>query len=214
MKLEKRSFEAALRLTLRVSRSPTAKPGRICTNAPCAAAASMGAEAATGAFSVTKDGLAWKCFSCGKGGDIFTLIGLYEGLDDFKDQAQRAAEIGGFSLPLEYTRKAEAPKNTMNTDFTGEARKYVAACQAAAGKTDYFKKRGFSSEIVQRFGLGYDERAGVIVIPYDQTGSYYSTRSVTGKAFRKPSSSEAGAEPIYNGAALRQKKPCFVCEAP
>ena len=79
----------------------------------------------------------------------------------------------------------------MNTDFTEKARKYVAACRAAADKTDYFISRGFTPEIVHRFGLGYDEENAVIVIPYDRAGSYYSTRSVTGKDFRKPSSSES-----------------------
>lgn len=212
--IRKAELRSGLKAYVESITQPDRRAGANMYKCPLCGSGQHGGRNSDGAFSVTKDGLAWKCFSCGKGGDIFTLIGLYEGLDDFKDQARRAAEIGGFSLPSEYTRKAETPKNTMNTDFTGEARKYVAACQAAAGKTDYFKKRGFSSEIVQRFGLGYDERAGVIVIPYDQTGSYYSTRSVTDKVFRKPSSSEAGAEPIYNGAALRQKKPCFVCEAP
>ena len=28
-----------------------------------------------GAFSITRDGKSWKCFSCNQGGDIFTLIG-------------------------------------------------------------------------------------------------------------------------------------------
>ena len=193
---------------------PDRRAGANMYKCPLCGSGSHGGRKSDGAFSITKDGLAWKCFSCGKGGDIFTLIGLYEGLDDFKDQARRAAEIGGFSLPSEYTKKAEKAKDTMNTDFAEKARKYVAACRATADKTDYFMSRGFTPEIVHRFGLGYDEENAVIVIPYDRAGSYYSTRSVTGKDFRKPSSSEAGAEPIYNGAALRQEKPCFVCEAP
>lgn len=193
---------------------PDRRAGANMYKCPLCGSGSHGGRKSDGAFSITKDGLAWKCFSCGKGGDIFTLIGLYEGLDDFKDQARRAAEIGGFSLPSEYTKKAEKAKDTMNTDFAEKARKYVAACRATADKTDYFMSRGFTPEIVHRFGLGYDEENAVIVIPYDRAGSYYSTRSVTGKDFRKPSSSEAGAEPIYNRAALRQEKPCFVCEAP
>lgn len=193
---------------------PDRRAGANMYKCPFCGSGSHGGRKSDGAFSITKDGLAWKCFSCGKGGDIFTLIGLYEGLDDFKDQAWRAAEIGGFSLPYEYTKKTEKAKDTMNTDFTEKARKYVAACRATADKTDYFMSRGFTPEIVHRFGLGYDEENAVIVMPYDRAGSYYSTRSVTGKGFSKPSSSEAGAEPIYNRAALRQNKPCFVCEAP
>lgn len=53
-----------------------------------------------GAFSITKDGKAWKCFSCNQGGDIFTLIALHEGLTEFIDQAKRAAEVTGVSLEL------------------------------------------------------------------------------------------------------------------
>ena len=46
-----------------------------------------------GAFSITPDGQAWKCFSCNNGGDIFTLIGLYEGIPDFIQQKERARQI-------------------------------------------------------------------------------------------------------------------------
>ena len=212
--MEKERLKTGLRSYVERITQPDRRAGANMYKCPFCGSGSHGGRKSDGAFSITPDGLAWKCFSCGKGGDIFTLIGLYEGLDDFKDQARRAAEIGGFSLPSEYTKKAEKAKDTMNTDFAEKARKYVAACRAAADKTDYFISRGFTPEIVHRFGLGYDEENAVIVIPYDRAGSYYSTRSVTGKDFRKPSSSEAGAEPIYNRAALRQNKPCFVCEAP
>lgn len=212
--MEKERLKIGLRSYVESITQPDRRAGANMYKCPFCGSGQHGGRKSDGAFSITPDGLAWKCFSCGKGGDIFTLIGLYEGLDDFKDQARRAAEIGGFSLPSEYTKKAEKAKDTMNTDFAEKARKYVAACRAAADKTDYFISRGFTPEIVHRFGLGYDEKNAVIVIPYDRAGSYYSTRSVTGKDFRKPSSSEAGAEPIYNRAALRQEKPCFVCEAP
>lgn len=84
---------------------PDRRAGANMYKCPFCGSGSHGGRKSDGAFSITKDGLAWKCFSCGKGGDIFTLIGLYEGLDDFKDQAWRAAEIGGFSLPSEYTKK-------------------------------------------------------------------------------------------------------------
>lgn len=172
----------------------------------CGSGSHRGSQS-TGAFSITPDGLSWKCFACGQTGDIYSLIGQVEHKDAFIDQFKRAAEFSGVKIP-------DSPQKQQKPEFNEKARAYVNKCRKETHKTDYFEKRGFTPEIVERFGLGYDEKAGVIVIPYDQTGSYYSTRSVTGKAFRKPSSSEAGAEPIYNGAALRQKKPCFVCESP
>ena len=197
-----------------------ARAGRNKYKCPLCGSGSKTGSGHDGAFSITDDGLAWTCFSCGKSGDIFNLIGYHEGIANFKDQVRRAAEFVGISISSEHEEskgedkkeKQQAHRAGKDTDFLAQSKKYIKDCQKSAGKTGYFKKRGFSSEIVQRFGLGYDEGAGVIVIPYDRVGSYYSTRSVTSKAFRKPSSSEAGSEPIYNKAALRQKKPCFICE--
>ena len=169
-----------------------------------------------GAFSITKDGKAWKCFSCNQGGDIFTLIALHEGLTDFKDQAQRAAEITGARLDLDY--KPDPKKDfaeVKQEEIKGRYKDYIERCKAAATNTDYFTRRGFSQDVVERFSLGYDESQGVIVIPYDRDGSYYLTRSIEGKTFRKPKSDDAGVEPIYNKAALYNGgKPCFVTESP
>lgn len=172
-----------------------------------------------GAFSITKDGKAWKCFSCNQGGDIFTLIALHEGLTEFIDQAKRAAEVTGVSLelgtPRQDAKKDFAEVKEEQQPIKGRYKDYIERCKAAAGKTDYFTRRGFSAEVVERFSLGYDENNGVIVIPYDRDGSYYLTRSIEGKTFRKPKSDDAGVEPIYNKAALYSGgKPCFVCESP
>lgn len=169
-----------------------------------------------GAFSITKDGKAWKCFSCNQGGDIFTLIALHENITDFKDQAQRAADVTGVRLDLGYK---PGPKKDFaevkQEKIKGRYKDYIECCKAAASKTDYFTRRGFGADIVERFSLGYDESRGVIVIPYDRDGSYYLTRSIEGKTFRKPKSDDAGVEPIYNKAALYDGgKPCFVTESP
>lgn len=171
-----------------------------------------------GAFSITKDGKAWKCFSCGRQGDIFTLIALHEGLTEFKDQAKRAAEFTGISLELP-TPKQDTKKELAEVEeqkaIKGRYKDYIERCKAAAGKTSYFTRRGFNAEVVERFSLGYDENNGAIVIPYDRDGSYYLTRSIEGKTFRKPKSDDAGVEPIYNKAALYNGGlPCFVCESP
>ena len=169
-----------------------------------------------GAFSI-KDGILWKCFACGESGDIFKLIEKYEGVTDFKEQMQRAAEVTGVNIdyvskttePRKGAEKVEAKKPT-----PGQFKSYIEKCQAAAGKTDYFFKRGFDPEDVKRFGLGYDESHKAIVIPYDQCGSYYISRSVIDKKFYKPNSEEAGAEPIYNARALYfDNMPCFVAES-
>ena len=196
---------------------PDRRAGHGMYKCPLCGSGSRSGRNSNGAFSIMKDGKGWKCFSCNQGGDIFTLIGLHEGLTDFKDQAARAAEISGITLFTEFTQETKPTKKADIMTVTKETEKYkeyIESCKAAASKTEYFKSRGFDEEAVERFSLGYDEANGVIVIPYDQTGSYYITRSVQGKQFRKPKSDEAGVEPVYNRAALYSGKPCFVCESP
>lgn len=198
---------------------PDRRAGHNMYKCPLCGSGSKGGRSSDGAFSITRDGKAWKCFSCNQGGDIFTLISLHDGLTEFTDQVKRAAEVTG--VRLEFTeRRQDAKKDFAEVKeekqpIKGRYKEYIERCKAAASKTNYFKCRGFSEDVVERFSLGYDESNGVIVIPYDRDGSYYLTRSIEGKTFRKPKSGAAGIEPIYNKAALYSGgKPCFVCESP
>lgn len=195
---------------------PDRRAGHNMYKCPLCGSGNHGGRESNGAFSI-KDGKAWKCFSCGKGGDIFTLIKEYEGIEDFTAQVERAASISGITLNSYHEQRPEKPAKKepeKKPVEKGKYKAYIEACKAAAAKTDYFNSRGFNEDIVERFSLGYDESKGVIVIPYDRDGSYYLTRSVEGKSFRKPPSDDAGVEPIYNKAALYASKPCFVCESP
>lgn len=200
---------------------PDRRAGRNMYVCPLCGSGSKGGRDSNGAFSITPDGTAWRCFACNEGGDLFNLIGKVENVPDYNDQLKRAAELFNITIDTEYTgytQKASITERaqtvreepTKKADFSA----YIAACKAAVKATDYYKQRGFSEELIERFCLGYDVEKGVIVIPYNKTGSYYITRSVTDKRFRKPPADEAGQEPIYNKAALYSGDPCFICEAP
>ena len=160
----------------------------------------------TGAFSIKADGTTWHCFSCGRGGDLFDLIGLYENLTDYNDQFDRAAEL--FGMPRKEMKPMETKMETPKADFS----EMIARCAAAASETDYFAKRGFTAETVTRFHLGYDATSRNIVIPYDGT-SYYITRNIDRKEFRKPSAEIAGPEPVFHAEAFYTGEPVFVCES-
>lgn len=171
----------------------------------------------TGAFSIFDGGKAWHCLSCEKGGDIFKLIELVENKPNFSDQVERAAEIAG--MRIETPQPIKTPQPTIKADpgaadQAGRYAEYIAKCHDAIKETDYFKTRGFNDEIIERFNLGYDNIKKVVIIPYDKSGNYYITRKTNNKVFDKPKTEEAGKEPIYNGSALNETKPCFVCESP
>ncbi len=202
----------------------------------CGSGTHRGAKS-DGAFSVYGDGTRWHCFACGDSGDIFTLIGRLEHLDAFPDQLRFAAELFGIPLnsvrvPKDAPAKSEIaafsmrpevlPQPDPEPDLPQDAppepafHDYIAACAVHANDTDYWtKERGFSPEIVSRFLLGFDAEKQAVVIPYDREGSYYLTRSIRGKDFRKPKTQLAGEEPLYNKNALYQSEHvCFVCESP
>lgn len=204
---------------------PDRRAGRNMYKCPLCKSGHGSGRGSNGAFTMTSNGLQWRCFSCNKGGDIFNLIAEYEGIADFNDQLKRAADIFGITIDTEYTGRTEYTKKEKpqrgakmieekKPEPKADYRAYIAACKAAVGQTDYLLKRGFTAETIERYSLGYDAEKGVIVIPYNKAGSYYITRSVSGKAFRKPKSDEAGQEPIYNKGALYTGQPCFICESP
>ena len=118
----------------------------------------------TGAFSITNDGLRWKCFACNQSGDVFDLIGLHENLTGYPAQMKRASEL--FGVPYDssdagdYRSKSGQHTHTSmqtNTytqekvDFSG----FFAEAHANIGLTDYPQMRGLSTATINRFKLGY-----------------------------------------------------------
>ena len=129
----------------------------------------------TGAFSI-KEGTKWKCFSCGKGGDLFDLIGEYEGIACHAEQLRRAAEIFGVTLDgsrnaardnlspasqnqtknNRYTQDgvptmayAKTEAEELNLDFTD----FFLQAHSHIGETDYH--RGLSQATLDRFKVGF-----------------------------------------------------------
>lgn len=131
----------------------------------------------TGAFSV-KDGVSWKCFSCNKGGDIFDLIGEYEGIADHSEQLKRAGELYGVKVSSYRSSAREdfspapayqnQPKTEQYTHSNIHTNTYTQQHTAEADYTDFFlqahshisetnypQRRGLCKETIDRFKLGY-----------------------------------------------------------
>ena len=122
--------------------------------------------------------------------------------------------------PIEAARElAEKYHIEVEEKKTGKAAtitEYLKRCQGDIGKTDYFEKRGLNRATIRKFCLGYDAYHNSAVIPYSSKMTYYQTRSIAEKAFFKPKTEDAGAEPVFNinGLKLRTKEPIFVVESP
>lgn len=173
----------------------------------------------TGAFSV-KDQQFWKCFSCGKSGDVFDLVGKLEGIDNKEEQRKKVIDIiGGEPVPsgIELSAPARNTPPLPKKEKVEEAERNIKLWHSRVDSTAaqaYLKSRGFTEQTINKFNLGWDDQQQAITIPYPGK-AYWAKRRISpgelGK-YDKPKSEDLGSEPIFNESALQQSEPVFVCE--
>lgn len=186
----------------------------------------------TGAFSI-KDGTSWKCFSCNEGGDIFDLIGKYEGIADHSERLKRAGELFGVTIdPYKATAQEdfrEYQNYTKNEQYTHSSihttgyTQFFLQANKDIEKTSYH--RGLSIETLNRFKIGYVESwrhpkapnapaSPRLIIPTSRE-SYLArdTRENIPEEQKPYSKSKVGSIHIFNAKALQTAtKPIFIVE--
>ena len=178
-----------------------------------------GGAGSDGAFSVDRDGVHGKCFSCGFYGDIFDLEAAKTGLplsEATKAVVARYDFLPSIGSSIQAAAPAPAdPPPAAPADFSAALRLCADQLAGSPGEK-YLSGRGFTRETMARFMLGYDPVKNEITIPYNRSCSYYSTRRLDPAAkvkHWKPSRDDA--DPVlFNAAALRGDRPCFVVESP
>lgn len=176
-------------------------------------------------FRHREGGLRYKCHACDITGDIFDLAGLVNGTDSFIEQQRIIAAFLGIDLdertPLDHLQVIDAlpepPSQLKPTKMKQEAAAYIKECQRHVSQTDYFRSRGLSQEIIERFHLGYDPVRNWAVIPF--TPAYYIARNAAVKADMKGEHKHHKPrglkQPLFNFPALAKKRePVFLTEAP
>lgn len=192
----------------------------------------------TAAFSIDRDGVHGKCFSCGFYGDIFDLVAQRDGLaleeatrnlvDKYEPGARRerssaAADFAPAAptTPEITSRKAEAPSPAKSGEITQYIQRAHSALKGSDGER-YLLGRGLTPETLERFSAGYDPRCynkktrrtvPSVVIPYPGA-AYYITRPLDSHDYDKPKTTDAGSEPIFNvGALYSGAEAVFVVES-
>ena len=155
----------------------------------------------TPSFSVDRKNNIFTCFGCGETGDVITFVAKIKGCEPL-DAAKHLAE-------MYHIDTGDCVKRTSIRD-------YLKACIKDVGMTDYFAKRGLTAETVKKYCLGYDAKRHAVVLPYSSELRYYQTRSIADKRFFKPTTEEAGTEPLFNRKGLwaSSKEPVFIVESP
>lgn len=154
-----------------------------------------------------------KCFRCGWGGDILDIAGEVLGLTNIfqKLEAVEALTGAGIITPTPPKQKSPPKKPRDFTAYYEEAHRHV-------NETSYLAERALSTEIVERFNLGFVPSfyAGenlwwaAAIIPNGPNA--YTARNTDPTADHGNRYRKKGEAPVYNAAALYGSKPCFVAE--
>lgn len=162
----------------------------------------------TAAFTVNPD-FAAHCYACGFHGDIFDLYAKRDRISD-EEARQRVMEKYGNAQqqPRRIERRTQQPEQPREQaqDFTAYIEASAAAFKGSPAET-YLAGRGITAETAAAYRIGYDQSKNAVVIPYPQE-NYYITRSIEGKAYRKPTGT---TEPLFNAAALQADR-VFITE--
>ena len=114
----------------------------------------------TPSFVVSPARQIYKCFGCGKGGNVFTFLMEQEGVS-FQDAAERLAARYGVTIPEEEVsperrRQEERFKRLRQINlWAAEIYQETLASKQGAPGMAYLADRGISKETIKRFGLGY-----------------------------------------------------------
>lgn len=115
----------------------------------------------TPSFTVFPDRNVYKCFGCGKAGDVFGFLMDYHSMS-----FPEAIEFLGRRLGIELPKKGKPTKDSIQKLEKKEAAfKALAEASSLYGKIlmskqgkialDYFHRRGFSDKLIKDFALGY-----------------------------------------------------------
>jgi DNA primase len=109
----------------------------------------------TPSFYVSPERGNWKCFGCGKGGDVISFVQDIEHIS-FREAAQNLAQSAGISID-DNALKPEASDETSSiyAYLTHTADSYNSFLQKNIPVLEYLKSRGVSSESIEKFHIGF-----------------------------------------------------------
>ncbi len=115
-------------------------------------------EERTPSFYVAPDKGFYKCFGCGKSGDVFSFLMERQGLD-FVEAVRYVAARAGVELRETKRRPEEDDPNRPLYEINAFAREWFRGRlldeTGGAAARAYLERRGVSPEIAERFGLGW-----------------------------------------------------------
>ena len=111
----------------------------------------------TPSFMVNAEKQIWKCFGCGKGGDVFSFIEEMEGLD-FVEALKLLADRAGVKLDSYRSEIDKSQKNRIleiNQKAAYFFHHVLLEMPASKAARDYLENRGLKSETIEKWQVGF-----------------------------------------------------------
>lgn len=109
----------------------------------------------TPSFSVNVKGQYFYCFGCGKGGDIFKFLELYE-KKPFAEILKELADRAGINIPiLSPDSKERIDEDRIAQDVLGATAEFYHERLTTEASEYLTERRGISEEVIARFKIGY-----------------------------------------------------------
>lgn len=117
----------------------------------------------TPSFRVHSDHQFYKCFGCGKGGDVFRFVQEIENMS-FYEALRLLAERYGIPMPrrAEFADEATKQRASLHQMHEEAAAVFHSGLETAEGRLAmaYLERRGVRREEIETFALGYSDRQG------------------------------------------------------
>ncbi|HEY5520981.1 MAG TPA: DNA primase [Candidatus Limnocylindrales bacterium] len=110
----------------------------------------------TASFTVTPSRESWKCFGCGRGGDVFNFVMERDSID-FPEALRRLAQRAGVELSERTSREDAQRKRLREVLDAAIAFYHRVLTESHHGQLalDYLRARGFTDETISAHLLGY-----------------------------------------------------------
>ncbi len=121
----------------------------------------------TPSFTVNEEKQFFKCFGCGKGGNVFKFLMYKEGLT-FPESVRRVADFAHMTMPASYGQKQEAanPLLKVQRDAAFFYNHVLTATKAGQRGMAYARKRKLTGDIIQHFKIGYAPAQDNLLLTY------------------------------------------------
>ncbi len=128
----------------------------------------------TPSFTVNEENQFFKCFGCGKGGNVFKFLMYKENLT-FPESVARVAQYAHIPMPNGYGQSTPTSMNPLMKIQKDAAYFYhhvLLATKVGQRGVAYAKKRELSREIIDHFNIGYAPKQDNVLLMYLQGKKY------------------------------------------